>query len=69
VLEQRFGLEQDRDRAPFRRQRSRSSPSRARLPDLGTRKPAIKSSSVDLPDPLGPLTAVTSPGDARSENT
>jgi len=40
-------------------------PSSVSVPAEGARKPATRSSSVDLPAPLWPLMAVTSPGRAE----
>jgi len=39
-----------------------SSPPTHTCPDVGRSRPAITDSSVDLPDPDGPSTAMVSPG-------
>ncbi len=43
-----------------------SCPSIRMRPDSGRSKPAMRLSSVDLPDPLGPMTAVKLPAGNRA---
>ena len=50
--------------APAAGRRSRTSPRRTRPPavNAGSRVPQMKASRLDLPQPLGPITVVASPG-------
>ena len=51
-------LEDHRDRPGRRRQRVTSTSPISTRPDRGVSKPATRLSSVDLPEPLGPMIAV-----------
>ena len=47
--------------------RESRSPATETMPPSGSSRPARQDSSVDLPDPEGPVTATISPGSSSSE--
>ena len=70
VLEGRVVLEDEADAAILRRGGpSRSSSSMKTLPQSGVSSPAITRSSVDLPLPLGPSSAVSDPAGTSTETS
>jgi hypothetical protein len=66
VLEGGVVLEDEADAALLRREPVASSPSMTTSPASGCSRPAMTRSSVDLPPPLGPSSAVSEPSGSRA---